>query len=192
MRILIVDDDEAVARFLLNKMVQLGHDAWTAGDGTTALQDAITRDVHVVISDWQMPGMDGLELCRRIRQAQPERYIYFILVTVHGAPGVHEAAIREGVDDYLTKPIDTANLIMRVFVAERILTFHRQIRELRGLLPICAYCHRIRDDRDYWQKIEEYVGSLTGADLTHGICPTCYEREIKRLTKEESGKEAKP
>jgi phosphoserine phosphatase RsbU/P len=183
-RILVVDDDEVIRHFLCRRMTELGHEAWNAADGDSALESALSHNVDVVISDWQMPGFDGLELCRRIRKARSERYVYFILVTVHGSPGVHEEAIREGVDDYLTKPIDAANLAMRVFVAQRILTFHRQIRRLQSLLPICSYCHKVRNDRDYWQQIEDYVGNLTGADLTHGICPDCYEREVKRLREE--------
>ena len=78
-----------------------------------------------------------------------------------------------GVDDFLTKPFDRPTIRMRLRVAERILRFTTEIRQLQDLIPICAYCRKIRNDADYWQLAETYISEQTGSNFTHGMCPDC-------------------
>ena len=90
----------------------------------------------------------------------------------------HEPVIA-GVDDFVTKPYDPEELEARLHVAERILGLHTELDQLASLLPICAYCKNIQDNRTQWVTVERYVTEHTRADLTHTICPSCYETEVK-------------
>jgi DNA-binding response OmpR family regulator len=89
-----------------------------------------------------------------------------------------EAALAAGVDDFLTKPANIEELWMRLKVAERILGFTQQLKQLESFLPICCYCKKIRDDRNYWNQIEEFINARTGTHFSHSICPDCYKRKV--------------
>ena len=179
MKILAVEDD-AVARAVLNKALQrLGHEVVLAPDGEVAWAHVQQDPVRVVVSDWMMPEVDGLELCRRIRRRAGVEYVYFILLTARDATEENQrVAADAGVDDFLTKPLDVSELWTRLRVAERILRYTTQVRQLEELLPICSYCKKIRDDRNYWQQIEGYISERTGSDFSHSVCPDCYTRVI--------------
>ncbi len=179
MKILAVEDD-AVARAVLNKALQrLGHDVVLAPDGEAAWQLVERDPVRVIVSDWMMPEVDGLELCRRIRRRAGVEYVYFILLTGRDATAENQrTAADAGVDDFLSKPLDVSELWTRLRVAERILRYTTQVRQLEELLPICSYCKKIRDDHNYWQQIEGYISERTGSDFSHSVCPDCYTRVI--------------
>jgi sigma-B regulation protein RsbU (phosphoserine phosphatase) len=178
-KILAVEDD-AVARAVLKKALQrLGHEVLLAADGEAAWALVQQDPVRVVVSDWMMPEVDGLELCRRIRHRVGVEYVYFILVTARDATEDNRAAAADaGVDDFLTKPLDVSELWTRLRVAERILRSTTQVRELEELLPICSYCKKIRDDQNYWQQLEGYISERTGSDFSHSVCPDCYQRVV--------------
>jgi DNA-binding response OmpR family regulator len=89
-----------------------------------------------------------------------------------------------GADDFITKPFDSEQLAARIRVAERILKLQSEVKQLAGLMPICSYCKKIRNDKNYWQQVEEYVGQRTDAKFTHSFCPECYEKAIKQLDQE--------
>ncbi len=186
MKILTVEDD-AVARAVLRKALQrLGHESVEAPDGEAAWERLQVEPFRVVVSDWMMPRVDGLELCQRIRRRTGQEYIYFILLTSRDATEENSrAAADAGVDDFLTKPLDLAELWTRLRVAERILGYTNQVRQLEELLPICSYCKKIRDDQNYWQQMEGYISERTGSDFSHSVCPDCYTRvvlpEIEKL-----------
>ena len=78
-------------------------------------------------------------------------------------------------------PIDREAIRMRLEVAERILKYTAQIRQLQEMIPICSYCHKVRDTHDYWDKVESYIQKETGSRFSHGACPECYGKEIDRL-----------
>lgn len=179
MKILAVEDD-AVARAILRQALRkLGHDVVEAHDGEAAWTLLETEPVRVVVSDWMMPNKDGLELCQRIRSRTGSEYIYFILLTSRDATAENQTAAADaGVDDFLTKPLDIAELWTRLRVAERILRYTTQVRQLEEMLPICSYCKKIRDDRNYWQQLEGYISERTGSDFSHSVCPDCYKRVV--------------
>lgn len=180
MKILAVEDN-AVARAVLRQALQrLGHEAVEAADGEAGWAAFLRHDdVRVVVSDWTMPRGDGLELCRRIRARPDEEYVYFILLTARDASEQNRSdAADAGVDDFLSKPLDVSELWMRLRVAERILGYTRQVRQLEQMMPICSYCKKIRDDRNYWQQIEGYITERTGSDFSHSVCPDCYQRVV--------------
>jgi uncharacterized protein with PIN domain len=68
---------------------------------------------------------------------------------------------------------------MRLRVAERILTYATQISRLESMLPICSYCKKVRDDNNYWQQVESYIGDRTETSFSHSVCPSCYEEVVK-------------
>lgn len=169
-----------MSRTVLRQAIRkLGHEVMEAENGETAWAMLAKEPVRVVVSDWAMPKMDGLELCRRIRQGANGDYTYFILLSARDATGENQqAAADAGVDDFLTKPLNFDELWTRLRVAERILRFTTQVRQLEEMLPICSYCKKIRDDQNYWQQIEGYINERTGSEFSHSICPDCYQRVV--------------
>ncbi len=196
MKILIAEDNQVVREVLKQRLTQLGHDVVVTSNGLEAWQIYERETVPLIVCDWIMPELDGLELCRKMRSQPQAEYTYFIMLTVRSAIDDYHTAMAAGVDDFLTKNLDPEELLIRLRVAERILTFAKQVKHLQGLLPICSYCKRVRNDKDYWQQIENYIHEQTGTDFSHGICPECYQnkvepelRELQRKTKETPGAE---
>lgn len=178
MKLLIAEDDAVSAAVIEAAVRKLGHESITAHDGAEAWALLERERIRVVISDWQMPNMNGLQLCRKVRAESPA-YVFFILLTQMSASGGNKAlAIEAGVDDFLDKPVDVEVLSMRLRMAERILDYERTVHELRSIVPICSYCKKIRDDANYWQQVEGYLAQHTGATLSHGVCPDCYNRVV--------------
>ena len=179
MKILTVEDD-IVARSVLGRALKrLGHEILETSDGETAWTLLQKEPVRVVVSDWMMPRMDGLDLCRKVRGKVGGEYVYFILLTSSDATEDNRRnAADAGVDDFLTKPLNLTELWTRLRVAERILRYTTQVRQLEELMPICSYCKKIRDDHNYWQQIEGYINERTGSEFSHSVCPDCYTRVV--------------
>ncbi|MEC7906171.1 MAG: response regulator [Verrucomicrobiota bacterium] len=176
----IVEDDPTTRRLLENLTSLLGYQVESYNNGDEAWDTFATIDPQIVISDWKMPGKDGLELCRRIRGMHSDTYTYFILVTAQRRSRSNlELAIGAGVDDFLKKPIGSEEIWNRLRVAERILDFNKQVKTLESLIPICAYCKKVRNDDNLWEQIEQYVNERTGADFTHSICPSCLDEHVR-------------
>ncbi len=190
MRILVADD-EATSRALLTGILEEdGHETVESVDGLStwnALQEANAPEL--VILDWIMPGIDGIEVLRRLRRTESEHKTYVIMVTDKSERMNIVDALNSGADDYLSKPYDANELCARVSVGCRMLLMQsalltkctelssalEHIKTLRGILPICAQCKKIRDDQGYWSQVEEYVAMHTEAEFTHGICPKCAQ-----------------
>lgn len=179
-KILTVEDD-AVARAVLRRALhKLGHEVVEANDGQEAWTRLEAEPVRVIVSDWMMPNLSGLELCQKLRARADAEYVYFILITANSADSANRiAAADAGVDDFLSKPLNFEELWMRLRVAERILKFSTQVRQLEELLPICSYCKKIRDDQNYWQQMEGYINERTGSEFSHSVCPDCMTRVVQ-------------
>jgi DNA-binding response OmpR family regulator len=190
MRILIADDDRVAATILQRAAERLGLDPVVAHDGERAWQILQEQPaLTIAIFDWMMPGADGLELCRRIRQDAARSHMYLMLLTARDGRADLVTALDAGADDYLTKPFDNEELRARVQVGIRIVRLQERlaervaelqealsrVKQLSGLLPICSYCKRIRSDEDYWEQMESFVSEHSEAEFSHGICPTCLE-----------------
>jgi sigma-B regulation protein RsbU (phosphoserine phosphatase) len=194
-RILIAEDDP-VSRCMLEAaltnwgyedlvVVNDGREAWKTLQGEKA--------PSLAILDWLMPGMDGIEVCRNARRAQHMIPTYIILLTVKGRQEDLMMGFQAGADDYMTKPFDTEELHARLQVGVRIVTLQRnladrvkdlenallRVKQLQGLLPICSYCKKIRDDYNYWQQVENYIAQHTAAQFSHAVCPDCYKSLVK-------------
>jgi sigma-B regulation protein RsbU (phosphoserine phosphatase) len=181
-RILIADDDRT-STLLLGRTLELwGFEVVLAHDGSTAWGH-IAGDVPpaLAIVDWEMPGVDGIELCRRIRATPLRSPVYVILLTARTSRQDLVAGLDAGADDYLTKPFHPDELRARIRVGQRTLGLIANIRKLTGLLPICSYCKRIRSDHDYWEQVESYISDHTDAMFSHDICPSCLDKATEEL-----------
>ena len=184
LKILVADDDPVAAKILQRALESFGHEVVLTASGVQAWEAFDREPVRVVVSDWLMPGMDGLALCSKVRERPKTPYTYFILLTSRetGAEN-YTLATDAGVDDFLTKPLDRPTIQMRLRVADRILRYATEIRQLKDLIPICAYCRKIRNDGNYWQMVETYISEQTGSNFTHGICPDCSRELLAELDK---------
>lgn len=179
MHLLIAEDEPVTQLQLATVLRAAGHEVTVAADGTEAWATLQLGRFALVISDWQMPGMDGPELCRRLRARDAQDYTYFILITATGGKQRYLEGMEAGADDFITKPVDMDELRARIKGAERILGLRQHVRQLEGLLPICAYCKRIRDASEQWESIERYVEARSEAQFSHGYCPDCYEKYVR-------------
>lgn len=192
---ILLADDDPVSRHLLSATLEKGGYAFvTASDGLEAWRALQADDgPRLAILDWMMPELDGLEVCRKVRDFLPTRSTYIILLTARDS---HEDLLRglhSGADDYIAKPFDPRELRARVEVGLRVLELQRaladrvreledalaRVKALQGLLPICSYCKKIRNDQNYWQQVEGYISEHSEAEFSHGICPDCYDRFVK-------------
>ena len=139
---IIVAEDDPVSRARAKSLLEaLGHEPVVCEDGLEAWKTFDREPVRLVISDWMMPGLNGLELCKNVRERPKTEYTYFILVTAeHTSEEDYNNAIRADVDDFILKPLDRGAIWRRLRVAERILTYATEIRQLKTLIPICMYC----------------------------------------------------
>lgn len=199
MKVLIADDDHTSRIILEKSLVKWGYEVISVPDGVEAWQRCNAPDPpKLVILDWMMPGMDGIEVCRRVREKVLSKPSYIILLTARNAKEDIVVALEAGADDYITKPFDFRELGSRVKVGQRVIELQcalknrvmeledalSKVKQLQGLLPICSYCKKIRNDENYWQEIEKYIVEHSGADFSHGICPDCYAKvasEFERL-----------
>ncbi len=127
MKILVAEDQPTAALFLSRILERMGHQVVLASDGEKAWRVLREGDAPLLISDWMMPNLDGLELSRRIRAVGGERYIYIILLTSMDRREDRLKALRAGADDFLIKPPDPDELALRLEIAERILTVHDRL-----------------------------------------------------------------
>ena len=126
MRVLVVDDSPSVRRLLRRTVQALGHECADAEDGAAAWAYLADRPVDVIISDWMMPKMSGLELCQRMRERPGARYVYFAFVTGLGDQEHALEGIRSGADDYLVKPVRMTDVERCLLAAGRVVGLHRR------------------------------------------------------------------
>jgi phosphoserine phosphatase RsbU/P len=195
-KILIADDDD-VSRVALEAMlIKRGHEVVSTADGNEAWHALQQEDCpRLAILDWVMPDVDGLEICRRARKNPRLKGMYMLLLTSRGSKAHVLEGLRGGVNDFVTKPFDHEELEARVNVGMQVVQLQTelaarvreledalvQVKRLEGLLPICCYCKKVRDDQNYWQQVETYFLDHSDVRFSHDICPACLEREMKQL-----------
>ena len=204
MRALIADDNRIETAILSKTVQRLDIDVTVVHDGAEAWEKLIEDDgPSLAILDWMMPKVDGLELCRRIRQDPARAHMYVILLTGRTNQADIVAGLESGADDYIVKPFAPDELRARIQVGTRVLKLQEKLAErvteleaalsrvkrLHGLLPICSYCKRIRGDDQYWRQVDAYIVEHTDAKFTHGICPPCSQDLLAEIEEERERRE---
>ncbi len=194
MKILIAEDDLVSRHLLQVKLRQWGYDVIETDNGVDAWQSLQQENAPpLAILDWMMPGIDGIDICRSIRASARLKAMYVILLTTRDNQTDIIAGLHAGADDYITKPFESEELQARVQVGARIISLQAEladrvtaleaalakVKQLEGILPICSYCKKIRNDQDYWQQFEIYITEHSEAMFSHGICPDCFEKYVK-------------
>lgn len=191
----LVADDEPVSRTVVGAMLKkAGYEVTFASDGEQAWQQlAVPDPPSIALLDWEMPGLAGPEVVERIRARGEQAPTYVILLTSRDSSADIVTGLKSGANDYVTKPANEDELIARVNVGARVVELQTaladrvrsledalaNVKALQTLLPMCAYCKSIRNDQNYWEKVETYFHDHSGVSFSHSYCPTCYERFVK-------------
>ena len=188
MNVLIAEDEPVSRRLLEASLRRWGYEVVVTSDGHQAWEALQQPDApSLVVLDWLMPGLDGLDVCHKLRQLPGRESSYILLLTAKGEKSDLVKGLEAGADDYVTKPFDPGELKARLQVGSRVVSLQQKlaenvreltdalnrVKQLQGLLPICAYCKKIRDDKNYWHKVENYIGSHADVRFSHGVCPEC-------------------
>ena len=196
MKILVAEDDAVTRKILEMTLGRLRFDVIAAADGNAAwhaLETLKGKDApELVLLDWMMPGLEGIEICRRLRTTPGFELVYIILLTSRDSKEDLAYGLAAGANDYIAKPFDPVELESRVRVGERMVKLQRSlaarvaeleealahVSKLQGLLPICSYCKKVRNETNYWEQVDSYLASHSDLKLTHGICPQCYDNQV--------------
>jgi sigma-B regulation protein RsbU (phosphoserine phosphatase) len=195
-KVLVVEDDPFFQRVLQKRIAIDGYQIMVASDGREGMKAIVTFEPDLVISDWMMPQVDGLELCQSVKTGLRESAPYFILLTAKGEINDRLLGLETGADDYLVKPCDQGELMARVRAGLRIVVLTQELRHsvedlkhakaeieagqaelsrLTDQLPICSVCKRVRLASGQWQDLEQYLRARLQADYDHAVCPECRE-----------------
>lgn len=191
-RVAIVDDDRLLRRHLELLLTAIGHRV--VGEGTWG-QEAVTlaREVRpdVLVLDVAMPDMDGIEAARIIQREYPTP---IVIVSGSERQSTVLAAAEAGVGAYVVKPATQDELARAIWIAHarhadlmqirrlleeadvrnaELAALLAEVQTLQEIVPMCMYCHKVRDDRGFWQRVESYIRRRSGVDISHGICPEC-------------------
>jgi DNA-binding response OmpR family regulator len=204
-RILVTDDDPVILSLTASVLRGAGYEVLEASTGMECLELVHAHHPDLILLDIILPDVMGLELCRQVKTDKDLQGIFVILLSGIQTSSDYQAdGLNVGADGYIIKPIPNKELVARVKAMERIKRAEDALREtqqrqgqiivelekalaevktLRGLIPICASCKKIRDDKGYWNQIEAYISKHTDAVFTHGLCPDCekvYRAEMDR------------
>ena len=190
MRILIADDDRFSLKLIETVLSGEDCELIPCSTGDQALRVLQTKPVpEIAILDWMMPGLNGIDVCKQAR-AIPGMSSYLILLTSRDRAEDLVEGLAAGADDYIVKPFNETELRARIAVGSRIVNLQRglaervaeleealaRVKQLHGLLPICAYCKKVRNDQNYYEQIEGYIMKNSDVKFSHGICPECYKK----------------
>lgn len=203
-RVLIVDDNPTNLGVLLNYLEHAGFRVLVAESGESALKRVHYVMPDIILLDVMMPGMDGFETCLRLKQNAETSQIPIIFMTALNQTEDKVRGFELGAVDYVTKPLQHAEVLARIRTHLSIYTLQAElaqknsrleqemaekqqviaelkealenVRTLKGMLPICASCKKIRDDKGYWYQVETYIRDHSDATFTHGICPDCAKK----------------
>ena len=170
-RILVVEDDPVFQRILQKRIASEGYEVFLASDGREGLREIVAREPHLVVSDWMMPVLDGLELCQSVKTGLGAAAPYFILLTAKGEISDKLLGLQTGADDFLVKPCDSGELMARIRAGIRIITLakelQRKVAELDSALAryeargggghappagcVCPGCRRVHTAAGRWQ-----------------------------------------
>ncbi len=188
-KILVADDDNITLRMIENILRKGSYDPVPCRTGDEAFEKLKEEDSpKIALLDWVMPGMQGIEICSRLREIKFKIDPYLIILTAsmnEKKDVLH--TFRTGANDYIEKPFEPNDLLSRIKIGHELVTLritlaermhaleeaYQHIKTLQGILPICMHCHKIRNDNESWERVEEYISRHTDAKFSHGLCPEC-------------------
>lgn len=178
-RVLVADDLEFNRMLLRGVLEQDGYEVIEAEDGLAA--NRLAKEAHpgLILLDVNMPGIDGYETCSVLRSGVETRNIPVIFITARTGTEDVVRGFRAGAVDYVSKPFQPEELLARVRTHLELRRAREEIQELRNLVPVCAWCRKIRTDEGDWETIEQYIQEHGGSKVSHGICPDC----VRKLSK---------
>jgi DNA-binding response OmpR family regulator len=201
MKILIAEDDLTTSLMLQSILNKWGFNTVSAINGEKAWEILKKRDSpQIALLDWEMPGIDGVEVCLRTKKLETLVSTYIIMLTVRDSKNDIVQGLEAGADDYITKPFDENELRARINVAKRMVNTHlslskkikelklalNHVKKLQGIIPICMYCHKIRNDTQAWDRLEIYIRNHSDAEFSHSICPDCAKKHYPDIDFEDS------
>ena len=175
MKILVADDSRVSRNLIKAILEEMDFDVLTAENGLEAWNLFQRESISLLISDWMMPEMDGLELCRHVRSAASQRagYTYIMMVTAQDGLKNFVTAMSAGADDFIVKPFEPEMLRCRIRVAQRVLAMQHELRSLAEALPFCGSCDTILNDAGSTQRLHNFLTSRPELKPVLGTCPTC-------------------
>ncbi|MBU0971283.1 MAG: response regulator [Proteobacteria bacterium] len=187
--ILVIDDNKENLRILAEILGSEGYTVRPALSGQIALTAAIKQIPDLILLDIIMPDMDGYQVCEALKADKYIKEIPVIFISALGEVTDTVKGFSAGGVDYIRKPFHREELLARVETHislsrlkkdlktrnEKLQLALDEIKTLRGIIPICAHCKKIRDDKGYWEQIETYLHEHSHAKFSHGICPDCIK-----------------
>jgi response regulator RpfG family c-di-GMP phosphodiesterase len=196
--ILTVDDRQENLFLLENILARPDINILKAMSGAEALKLAAENDLALILLDVRMPIMDGYQVATFLRESQKSKYVPIIFITAmsEGEQQMFKG-YEAGAVDYLFKPINSdilkskLNIFLELYNQKRLIEKQNEelnianqklqaafshIKELKGILPICVHCKKIRDDKGYWEQVEQYIEKHADVGFSHGICPDCLQK----------------
>jgi sigma-B regulation protein RsbU (phosphoserine phosphatase) len=177
MRILVVDDDPTLRMIVKGGLRAGGHEVHACETGTEAWEKLRAEHYPMVITDWMMPGLDGLQLTHLIRHTPREEYTYVIMLTGKTKREDYLRALKAGVDAFLPKPLDGPLLEAQVAIGERISGLQEHAQRLESIMMVCSYCKQVKD-KATWVSLEAYAENNFKVRPSHGFCPTCFDQKV--------------
>ncbi|HET7439230.1 MAG TPA: response regulator [Nitrospira sp.] len=204
MSILIVDDSPDQQALLRSILGKAGYNDVLSADSARSASALLHLDgetpsqrIDLILMDVLMPEQDGVETCRQIKRCAHFQDVPVIMVTAKNDLSNLKEAFAAGAMDYISKPVNSVELLARVSSAlllkqemdrrknrelelrrsnEELQKALKEVKVLRGLIPICASCKKIRNDGGFWQQLEEYLGEHSEAEFSHGLCQPCIKK----------------
>jgi CheY-like chemotaxis protein len=167
--ILIADDNPENIKVLGNLLTSNAYDVGAVPNGEKVFEFLEQEVPDLILLDVLMPGMDGFEVCEKLKSMKKTRHIPIIFLTARNSTDDIVRGLQLGGVDYISKPFNQAELLARVSV-------HIEIKNLRGLLPICSSCHSIRNDKGYWDSLEKYIENRSQIIFSYGLCIECADQ----------------
>lgn len=174
--IMVVDDNSKNLQVVGKILYKNGYDLSLLGEGKSVLELAREKQPDLILLDIMMPVMDGFEVCQLLKNDELTKNIPVIFLTAKTDEDDIVKGFETGGVDYIKKPFNPRELLARVNTHVELKRSREEIKTLKGFIPICACCKKIRDDKGFWEDVEKYIEERSYAKFSHGMCPDCVKK----------------